>query len=325
MTINRRLALGHLGAWASALMNASMAHANTQWPSRPIRMIVPFPAGAGPDVYARLYAAELSRALKVNVWVDNRPGASGILGTDAVAKSAPDGTTLLYGFNQLVTFNPHLFAKLPFNVNTDLVPVAQMIAGAYAIVANLDFPASNLPQLIEMARKKPGSINYASYGPGTASHLGFALIEERAGIELFHVPYKQGALVDVIAGQVPLVIEPLPVAMPQIKTGKVKAIAVTGPARVPSLPDVPSVAETLADFDLSGWHGIFMPAKTPPDIVATLFNEFRRITYLPEMTQRFKEDSVVQLDVTPEQFRATIAREQKVWGQIIRSRNIQLD
>jgi tripartite-type tricarboxylate transporter receptor subunit TctC len=324
MNKTRRLIMGQMGAAALGLV-MSPVRASTAWPAQPIRMVVPFPAGAGPDVYARLYATELSKALKVNVWVDNRPGVSGILGTETVARSAPDGATILYGVNQLVTFNPHLFKKLSFDINTDLAPVSQLITGSYVIVANNEFPASSLPQLLERAKQAPRTINYASYGTGTASHLGVALIEDRAGVELFHVPYRQGALPDVIGGHVSLVIEPSPVAIPQIQAGKVKPIAVTGANRLPALPDVPTVAETLAGYELPGWHGVFVASKTPADIVTRLSTELQRITQLPDMVRRFQQDSAVAVGSSADRLREVIAREQKTWGDTIRARNIVLD
>lgn len=325
MNYNRRATIRTAGALAAGWLLGGEAFCAEAWPSRPIRLVVPFAVGAGPDVYARLYASELSKTLKVNVWVDNKPGASGILGTDAVAKSPPDGTTLLYGFNQLVTFNPNLFSKLPFDVNTDLAPVSQLLSGAYVLLANPAFAPSSLSQLLEEARRAPGKVNYASYGPGTASHLGMTLIEDRANVEFFHVPYKQGALADVMAGQVPLVMEPSQVAIAQIAGGKVKPIAVTSARRLSALPDVPTVAETLAGYDLAGWHAVFAPAKTDSSIVERLAAELHRITHSPEMTQRLKADSLLPLGTSPAQLKELIALEQGIWGKIIRTKNIRLD
>lgn len=325
MNCDRRMALRAAGAMAAGCMLGREAIGADAWPSRPIRMVVPFAVGAGPDVYARLYASELSKTLKVGVWVDNKPGASGILGTDAVAKASPDGTTLLYGFNQLVVFNPNLFSRLPFDVNADLAPVSQLLSGAYVLVAHPSFGPSTLPQLVEEARRSKGKVNYASYGPGTASHLGMALIEDRANVELFHVPYKQGALADVIAGQVPLVMEPSQVAIPQIGAGKVKPIAVTSARRLSALPEVPTVAETLAGYDLAGWHAVFVPAKTESFIIERLAAELQRITHSPEMFLRLKADSLLPLGTTPAQLKELIAREQETWGKMIKTRNIRLD
>jgi tripartite-type tricarboxylate transporter receptor subunit TctC len=325
MNPSRRLALSRLSALTLTMLAGTRAHGADPWPSRSIRMVVPFGAGAGPDVYARLYAAELSRALKVNVWVDNRAGASGTLGTDIVAKSPPDGYTVLFGFNQLVTFNPHLFKKLPFDVNTDLAPVSQTLKGSYVIVADPKLNESTLAHILERAKRAPRTINYASYGPGTASHLGMVLIEDKAGVELVHIPYKQAALVDVMSGLVPLVIEPVQVAVPLVKTGKVKAIAVTSAKRLDQLPDVPTVAETLPGYELAGWHGLFVAGKTPPEIITQLSSEVRRITQLPEVTQRMAADAATPTGTTPAELRDLIAREQEMWGRIIRAKNILLD
>ena len=325
MTFTRRMALRTAGALASSWLVTAKAQGSDAWPSRPIRMVVPFPVGAGPDVYARLYATELGKALKTNVWVDNKPGASGILGTDLVAKAAPDGNTLLYGVNQLVTFNPSLFSKLPFDVNADLAPVSQLLSGANVLVANRSFGPSTLSQVLEEARKAPGKVNYGSYGPGTASHLGMVLIEGRANVEMFHVPYRQGPIMDVIGGQVPMAMEPSHVAIPQISGGKVKPIAVTSPQRLPTLPDVPTVAETLPGYELGGWHAVFVPAKTEAGIVERLATELQRITHSPELIQRLKTDSLQALGTTPSQIREVVLREQRLWAPIIKARNIRLD
>lgn len=321
----RRSLLVRTSASALLLATGIGARAADLWPTKPIRLVVPFPAGAGPDVYARLYAAELSKALKVSVWVDNKPGASGIIGTDQVAKSAPDGYTVLYGFNQLVTFNPYLFKRLPFDVNADLAPVSQVLRGAYVIVTGPASEFSTLAQVLEKARREPGSINYASYGHGTASHLGFVLLEDLSGVKLYHVPSSKTALVDVMAGQLPLVIEPTHVALPQIRAGKVKAIAVTGAERSAMLPEVPTVAETVPGYELPGWHGVFVPARTPPEIVDALSNELRHITQLPEISQRMRSDAAVPAGTSPEQLREIIAVEQKRWGETIRIHNVRLD
>ena len=196
------------------------AHAQAAWPTRTIRIITPAPAGTSPDIFARLYADQLGKSLGQNVVVENRPGASGNLGVDAVAKAPADGYTILYGYNQLFTMNPHLFSKLPFDALKDLVPVTQTLKTAYVILANNDFPARNFAELIELAKKDPGKINYGSYGPGTASHLIFELVEDLAKIRMQQVPYKQSPVPDVMGGQVAMVIEPFGSGIPQAVTAR---------------------------------------------------------------------------------------------------------
>ena len=301
------------------------AAAQDKWPSKPIRIVMPGPPGIAPDVFARWYGNGLQKALGVVVTIDNKPGASGIIGTDAVAKASPDGSTVLYGYNQLVTMNPHLFSKLPYEAQKDLVPVSLVATGSYVLVANNALPASNMKELIALAKRDPGAVNYGSYGPGTAAHLGMELVQDAAGIQLTHVPYKQGVMTDVMGGQIGVALEAAASATPLIKSGKVKAIAVTAGKRIEALPDVPTVAETLPGYELLGWNGIWVPADTPAPVVARLQDEAVRISKMPETGKRMRELGFEPAGTTGAEMAAVIKRESEHWAKIIRAKNIRLD
>lgn len=318
-----KLLLALLGA--AALLPAGPAQAQNGWPTRTVRIVVPAPPGTAPDIFARFYAEQLSKSLGQPFVVDNRAGASGNLGTEAVAKAPPDGYTVLYAYNQIFTMNPHLFGKLSYDAGKDLVPVAQTLTTAYVLLGNNDLPASNLAGVLDYARKNPGKVAYASYGPGTASHLVMELVQERSGTQMLHVPYKQGQVSDVISGQVAMVVEPFASGLPMSKSGKTKALAVTSAKRLPSLPDVPAMNEAVKGLDMVGWNAVWVPAGTPPDVIARLNAEIVRITHTPEMQKRIAEAASEPTGTTPQELAAIIQRESAQWGEIIRARNIRLD
>lgn len=306
------------------LLAAPFVHAQDKWPSRPIKVITPFGAGTGTDFFARWYAGELQKSLGVPVTVDNKPGASGIIGTDAVAKASADGYTLLYGFNQLVTINPHVFARLPYDAAKSLQPLAQTTVGGYILVVNNDFGPKNLQEVIALAKAQPNTINYGSYGPGTVSHLTFELISKATNTQFVHVPYKQAVLPDVMGGVVPMALE-TSTAVPFVKSGKLRAIAVTGPKRLALLPDVPTVGETLPNMVVTGWQGFFAPAGLPRDIAARLTSEIVRITNMPETVARIRDVGGEPSALPPSELPATIQRESAMWASIIKEKNIRLD
>lgn len=322
MTCNffRRLAL------LALLLAAASAPSQAQtWPSRPIRMIVPFPAGAGPDIIARRIGDSVSKRLGQSVFIENRPGASANLGADAVAKAAPDGYTVLYGFNQIATMNPHLFTKLSYDVQRDLQPVSQLNSGPYVLLASPGLGVSSLRELIETARKAPGMISYGSYGAGTASHLGMLLIEQASGISMLHVPYRQGVLNDVAANVVSLTLEPVMSAMPWVQDGRLKALAVSGSHRVASLPDTPTLGEILPGVELTGWQGIWVPTGTPKPIVMKLNEVFNASLYEPELASVLRFQGVEVIGSSPEHMAEVIHTESKKWGELIRAKHLQLD
>ena len=313
------VALGIVAAGATA----AMAQAN--YPNRPIRIISPVPPGVAPDVMARLYADQLSRSLRQPVTVENKPGASGNIAAEFVARSPADGYTIFYAYNQIPTMNPHLFAKLGYDMARDLAPVTQTLSTAYVILGNNDFPAKDLGGVIDYARKHPDKAAYGSYGLGTAGHLIMEIIQEMTHVKMLHVPYKQGPVADLMGGQIPVLVEPFPSGVPLAKSGKVRALAVTSERRVAELPGVPAMNETVPGLNLVGWQGVWVPSGTPPEVIAKLNAEFVRITRTPEMQKRIGDLASTPMGTTPQEMSAAIQRESQQWGALIKSRKISLD
>ncbi len=314
-----------LGIAAALCLGMATVHAQGDWPNKPIRIITPTPAGVGSDVFARIYAEKLGKALKVPVIVENRPGALSTIGTDAVAKATPDGNTILFSTSNPFTMTPFLLSKLPYNPHTDLVPVTQALKGGSFLVANPSVPVKNPKELVALAKKDPGKITYASYGPGSTAHLGFELFQDAAGIELLHVPYKQSAMPDVIGGQVNLGFEPPISALPNIKAGRVKAIAYTGAQRSAALPDVPTLAESYPGLEVITWLGFWLPAKTPADIVERYNREIRAINQSPEVQKLIADAGLEPMGTTSAETTAIIDREAATLGKLIKAKGIKLD
>lgn len=295
------------------------------WPNRPIRVVVPTAPGVAPDTFARLYAAELAKSLKIAVTVDNKPGAATIVAIDSVMKAPADGYTLFYAFNAPFTMNPHLYARLPYDAERDMVPVTQNLKGAYFILTSPNSPVKSIKDLIDQAKLAPDKLSYASYGVGSAAHLALAMIEERAGIRALHVPYKLSAVPDVISGVVTVTTEPNGSAIPFIQSGQVRALAYLGAQRHPLLPNVPTVAETLPGYEVLGWHGVWVRSGTPKEIIEKLNAELTRITRGPEMQKRMADVGFEPSFTSPAETVAIIRRESAEWGKLIRSRGIKAD
>lgn len=313
---------------AVPVMLAALAPAwgqGTPWPSRPIKIITPTPVGVGSDLFARAYADRLSRALNTPVVVENRPGALASIGTDAVAKAAPDGYTVLFSTSNPFTMTPFLLSKMPYDAKNDLVPVTQALKGGSFIVATGAMPVKNIPELVALAKKEPGKISFASYGSGTTSHLGFELFQDAADIELLHVPYKLSAAPDLIAGQVQLGFEPPVSALANIKSGRLKALAYTGNKRSAALPNVPTLSETYPGVEVFTWLGFWVPAKTPPAIVERLHKEIVAITHSPEMGKLLSDAGLDPIGSTPAEAAAAIERESQAMGRLIKAKNIRID
>ena len=270
------------------VLAAGPAHAQA-WPSKPVRIIVAYPPGGGIDVLGRALADRLTSAWGQPVVVDNRPGANTIVATDAVAKSAPDGHTLLLTSDATFSINPHLYAKLPFDPQRDFVPVTMVVIFQQFLVAHPSLAANTLPELIELARKTPGKINYASYGSGSQPLLAGEMLKHKAGIDLVQVPYKgiAPAVQAVMAGEVQLTFSGIATALPQIKAGRLKPIAVGGPRRSPLLPQVPTFTELgYPEVETHAWFGLFLPAGSPREAVQKIHAEVKRILDEPDFRQR---------------------------------------
>ncbi|NUO88953.1 MAG: tripartite tricarboxylate transporter substrate binding protein [Cupriavidus sp.] len=325
-TTRRNFLARAAGAVAAAgLLPWRAAVAQPAWPAKPVKLINMGPPGSPPDTYARIYAARLAQALGVPVVVDNRPGAGANLASDAVAKAAPDGYTLLYTVSSAFAINPFLYRKLPFDPDKDLRPVSPLLAQGSFMVVNNDLPVTSLHELVAYASSRPGQLAYASYGIGGFAHLIMELLSQAAQVQMLHVPYKAGAMTDLIAGQVQLLVEPAASAIPMIRARKVRAIAFTGPTRHAQFAALPAVAETYPGVASFGWHGVWAPAGVPAEIVQRLNAELTRITGSPEVAMKIRELGSEPLCATPEAMQAMLRAEARKWSALIRAKGISLD
>src|SRR5438034_4809132 len=319
--------------WAMiALMQACAFSAaapalSQQYPARPIRFIVPFPPGGTLDITARIMQPRLSESLGQPVVIENRGGAGGAVGTEAVARSAPDGYTFLFTLSSH-TINPMLY-KLSYDVERDFAPVSLIVSVPQLIAAHPNAPAKTLSELIAAARARPGFYAYASPGSGTPGHIAAELLKLRAGIDIVHVPYKGGgpALADTIAGQVPFLFLTAPAGLPSARSGKLRALAVTTLKRTPAAPEVPTVAEelNLPDYEVDTWLALFAPAKTPEPIIARMQKEVARVVHLPEVKQKLLEQSADPVGSSPEELGRVVRTELKRWAEVIREAGIKLE
>ena len=320
--------LRHL-AIALLATQAMLAGAQAAFPSKPIHLIVPYPPGSGTDIVGRILAQKLSESWGQPVLVENRPSAGAIVGVDAVAKAAPDGYTIGIGDLGPLALNPALYAKLPYDPIRDLAPVTLIANLPFILVVNPAFPASNLAQLIALAKKRPGQINYASVGNGSAVHLATELLKTRAGISLVHIPYKgsAGALSSVVSGDTSLMFVNLLSSSQLVKSGKLRALAVASAKRIGAEPDLPTVAEAgVAGYEFQAWFGVVAPAGTPASIVDKLNQELRRIIALPEVRDRLTSQGGMEVTgSSPEAFSALIRSEIERWGKQVRQTGARID
>jgi tripartite-type tricarboxylate transporter receptor subunit TctC len=306
---------------ALALSAPHAAAAAEPYPARPVRFVVAFPPGGGTDIIARSIAQKLGERLGQQVLIDNRPGAGGNIGTDLVAKSSPDGYTLLMGSAGPLAINASLFARMPFDPIKDLAPVTLAASTPNVLVVHPSLPAATVRELIALAKARPGEINFASSGHGTPAHLAGELFNSMAGVKLIHVPYKGAApaLADLLGGQVQLMFSTMPPALPHVKDGKLRALAVTSLKRSPAAPDLPTVDEiALPGFEANTWHGVVVPAGTPGAIVARLNREIVAILHLPDVVERLSGQGAEALGSTPEEFAAYIKSESVKWAKVVR-------
>ncbi|MEO7728669.1 MAG: tripartite tricarboxylate transporter substrate binding protein [Burkholderiales bacterium] len=311
-----------------ALLAFSCAGAAQPYPHKSIRLIVPYAAGGSTDALARAVGQKLGAGFGQQVIVDNRTGANGNVGTDMVAKANPDGYTLLMAFDATMVINPTAYSKLPFDPVKDFAPITKVAALPLILVAHPSFPPNNTKELIPYAKSKPG-LNYSSSGHASTPHLAMLLFEQRTGTQFTHIAYKGGgqAVIDVLAGQIPLLATAIPTAQAHIKAGKLKGIALTSAKRHASLPDVGTFAEAgITGFDISAWYGLLAPAGTPNAVVARVHDETVKILATPEMKERFQNtlggDAVGN---TPEQFAADIKSDIARWGKIVKETGIKLE
>src|SRR5258706_15514388 len=301
--------------------------ADDDYPTRTVKIVVPFAPGGSTDVVARILADKLGAELKQTFIVDNRAGASGNIGADAVAKAQADGYTLLMGTTGVLSINAHLYKDMPFDPARDLAPVAYTSLITNILVVNPGVPARNVAELIALAKGKPGSLTFASSGAGSSTHLSGELFKSLAGVDILHVPYRGSsqALIDLMAGQVTMLFDNAPSSLPFVEQGKLRALAVTSTRRLPDLPDVPTLDEAgIAGYESLSWSGLVAPAATPRAIVAKLNAAIERILKMEDVRRRFAEMGVEPVGGTPEEFAAHIRAESDKWGKLIRSANITI-
>jgi tripartite-type tricarboxylate transporter receptor subunit TctC len=312
---------------AGLVLAALCATAAAQnYPAKTVRMVVGYPPGGPTDVIARLVSQKLTQALGQQVIVDNRPGASGMIGAELTVRAAPDGYTLLM---VPVTYavTPSLFAKMTYDVEKDLAPVAQVAAAPFILVVHPTLPVKTVKDLITLDRRNPGQINFASASTGGMPHLAGELFNSMTGTKLVHIPYKGAApaTTDLISGQVTLMFNNMLSAMPQVKAGRLRAVAVTSTKRSAAAPELPTIAETVPGYEASGWYGAFAPAATPRDIINRLNTEMNRAMKMPDVIQRLAGDGVEAVGTTPEQFAAYLKQEVAKWGKVVKASGAKAD
>jgi tripartite-type tricarboxylate transporter receptor subunit TctC len=297
------------------------------WPAKPIKVIVPFPAGGGTDFIGRLAAKQLGDRLGQTVYVENRGGANGGIGVQALAQAEPDGYTLGAISDTPVTVNPALYPKLAYEPLRDLAPVAMINRFPSMLVAHPSVPVKSVADLIALAKAKPGTLNYSSGGIGNFSHLGLELLGMKAGIKLVHVPYRGvgPATAAVVAGDVQLMYNNVATALEYVRAGKLTALAVGDAQRLPALPDIPAIAETVPGFEQSAWVGVFAPAKTPKEIIARLSREVAALLKDPEVTKIFAEQQIVAAYRDSDEFARYIRQETDNWAGVIKTLGIKAE
>ena len=326
MTFSRRKLL-QTALGASLIPGIASAQTSPAYPSKAIRMIVPYAAGGGTDIMARIIATQLSNTWGVSVVVENKPGASGIPGNDIVAKAAPDGYTILVGITAMLQ-TVALYPKLPYDVMKDFAPVSQLALSADFLMVPRSSPANTLQDFIAMAKANPGKYNYGTYGNGTSSHMHGELLKMAAGIEVTAVPYKGAApeINDLLGGQLTAAFVDVTSATPHLKSDKIKILAITGNQRHPAVPEVKTMGELgLNGFEANGWFSVFAPGGTPKPIVDKLSAEIQKIVRAPELNSRLVGMGLKPVGGTPEELAAVMTRDLPRWSKIVRDAKITLD
>ncbi len=305
-----------------------LAAAAQTYPSRSIRLVVTFAPGGGADFVGRAIAQPLSEALGQTVVVDNRAGANGVVGADIAAKAAPDGYTLLLGAAGTLSVAPHLGEPLPFDPIKDFVPVSLVATGSFVVAVNKSLPVNSIPELIAYAKANPGKLNFGSSGKGGAPHLATELFASMAGVKMVHVPYRGlgPAVADLIAGQIQVLFADVPLVVEQAKAGNLKALAITGTTRSSVMPDLPTVAEAgLPGYSAGTWYGLFLPARTPPEITAKLSKVLEQVLAAPSLKAVMAKQGAEAVWDTPQDFAAFTAGESAKWGKLIKDLGIKVE
>ena len=318
-----------LSGLAAALLAWSNAgYAAEAYPSKPVRIVVPFAAGGSTDILARTIAQRLNESMRSPVLVENRPGGAAVVGADYVAKSAPDGYTLLMGTNTTHAVAPHLYSKLPYNAQRDFVPISEIAYNPQFLDVHPSIPVRSVKELIALAKSRPGQLNYGSAGQGSTSHMAMELFRSIANVSLVHVPYKGTgpALNDLLGGHLSLMFDVVLTTLPHMKTGRIRVLGVSSLQRVDVAPDVPTIAESgLPGFEALVWFGLFAPAGTPADIVSRLSSEVAAIVRQPKLRETFAGQGLTAVGSTSQDFAARVSKEYGVWGKVVREAGIKLD
>ncbi|MDB5804662.1 MAG: hypothetical protein JWN73_1984 [Betaproteobacteria bacterium] len=304
------------------------ARADAPYPNRPIRLVLPFPAGGGTDNLARIMGPKMLALLGQPVVIDNKPGAAGNIATDNVAKAEADGYTVLMGFNTALTINPALYKNLSFDVQRDLRPVTLLAGAQYILVVNSSVPAKSVKELVALAKAKPGTLNYSSSGPGGPLHLAAELFKSRTGTDIVHVPYKGGgpASVALIGGDVQMMFGSVTAVLPFVREGKLHALASSGLKRLAVAPEIPTLNESgFSGFNVVSWYGLLVPAKTPDTVVARLGAAAQKTVQMPEIREAMSRQGLDVATDTPAQFGALIKEESKTWADLIAKLNIKAE
>ncbi|MGH8660875.1 MAG: Bug family tripartite tricarboxylate transporter substrate binding protein [Burkholderiales bacterium] len=318
-----------LAAFGVALLACAACGALAQpYPAKPVRLIVPFPAGGGSDIVGRIVAGRLTEQLKQQVFVDNRAGAGGSIGTEAAARAAPDGYTLVLASTSEIAVNPAIYTRLAYDTVRDLAPVALVASTPVVLVVHPSLPVRSVTELIALAKARPGDINMASAGNGTFTHLSGELFKSVTGTTLTHVPYKGAptALADLAAGQVQIMFSSLPAAVGLINGGRIRAIAVSTAKRADNLPQVPTVVESgVPPYDVTYWYGTFMPAATPREILSQLHNEVALALRAPDVAANLARQGATPGAMSQPQFEDFVKAEHARWGKVARATGVKLD
>ena len=310
---------------AAGLCTAAQAQA---WPTKPLRLVVPFAPGGSSSIVARSFAAEMEKGLGQSIVVENKGGGGGNIAMQEVARADPDGYTLIIGHVGSLAMNPFMYEKLPYDVERDFAPVSLLAIVPAIYVVHESVPAKNLKEFVALAKKDPGKINYGSAGNGSAGHLAMEYLKQVTGMEIQHVPYKGTGpnVVDLVAGRTQATSAGTPPLMPHVKSGKLRVIAVGTPKRLANLPDVPTVAEQgYPGFETSQWYGLNVPAKTPEPVIRRLAQEAAKAAHARSLAERFAAEDAEAVGSTPAEYAAFVKREQDRWGKVVRAARIRAD
>jgi tripartite-type tricarboxylate transporter receptor subunit TctC len=311
--------------FALTLAAVQAASAQSVYPNRPVRLIVPYPAGGPTDFVGRTVAQKLSQLLGQQVVVDNRPGAGTVIGSELVARAAPDGYTLLFGTGGGTFLAPLMLPKVPYDPHRDFAPVAMLVMSPQVLVVHPSVPANTVSELIALAKAKPGVLNFASVGTGTSPHLGGELFQSLTGTKIVHVPYKgtAPAMTDLISGQVQMMFTSMPTVLAHVKAGRLRLLGTGGTKRSAAIPNVPTIAETVPGFELVTWYGVFAPARTPEAIIRRLNAEIGKVLADPESRDRMTAQGLEPTPMTPAEVRRYTLEETKRWARLIKAAAIQ--